>query len=298
MSIWVIATSNDCGDLVAAAVELNQRVSIAYVGENPTLVADDRAAEVLHFPLAEGPAEGRANDVATALQAKGVTGLLAHSAPADLVIAGVVAAHNQLPAYTDVSALQETDGIYRITTLAHSGIAIFEWETARFLAVFPENEAVVVPRVGAPVVEMSGAPTMQLLSHAAVAAEDRDIAFAPAVVGVGRGFAKKEDLEQARQLAELLDAEVGCSRPLAEGTHWFDHGAYIGVSGKKIKPDLYFAIGISGQLSHTVGIREAQKIVAINLDSQSPIFAECDFGVVTDLYDFLPALVGELRRRK
>lgn len=83
---------------------------------------------------------------------------------------------------------------------------------------------------------------------------------------------------------------------MAEGVGWLPKDSYVGVSGQTVKPDLYVAVGVSGQLQHMAGVREARTIVAINNDEHAPIFAHADYGVVGDLYEVLPALVTALGR--
>ncbi|MDR0489080.1 MAG: electron transfer flavoprotein subunit alpha/FixB family protein [Propionibacteriaceae bacterium] len=121
-----------------------------------------------------------------------------------------------------------------------------------------------------------------------------NLAAAKRVIGVGRGFAQEADLEMARELAAKLGGELACSRPMAEGVNWMPVECYLGVSGATIRPDLYLAIGISGQIQHMVGVNRSKVIVAINKDKNAPIFTHADYGVVGDLYDVLPALIQAL----
>ncbi len=118
------------------------------------------------------------------------------------------------------------------------------------------------------------------------------------VVAVGRGIAKQEDLKMIEEFAGLIEAEVGCSRPLAEGVNWFPRERYIGVSGAMLKPELYIAIGISGQIQHMVGCNQARTIFAINKDKAAPIFTQTDYGVAGDLYKLIPALIEKLKAGK
>jgi electron transfer flavoprotein alpha subunit len=116
------------------------------------------------------------------------------------------------------------------------------------------------------------------------------------VVGVGRGLAKQADLALIETLAQALGAEVACSRPIAEGVNWLPRERYLGVSGAVIKPDLYLALGISGQVQHMVGVTDARLIVAINKDKMAPIFAQSDYGIVGDLYKVVPLLMAALEK--
>lgn len=125
-----------------------------------------------------------------------------------------------------------------------------------------------------------------------------NLAAARRVVCVGRGIGDAQTLAIARDLAESLDAELGCTRPVAEEDGLMETNRYIGVSGVSIKPELYLALGLSGQVQHTSGITQADKIIAINKDENAGIFKECDFGLVGDLKEVLPKLTELIRENK
>ena len=117
---------------------------------------------------------------------------------------------------------------------------------------------------------------------------------APRIVGVGRGFDKRDDLPLGEQLAEALGAVVGCTKSLAD-FEWLGEDRIIGLSGAKTAPDLYLGVGVSGQIQHTVGISGAKLIAAVNKDKEAPIFTLADYGLVGDLYEVVPALVERLK---
>jgi len=125
-----------------------------------------------------------------------------------------------------------------------------------------------------------------------------NLAAAKRVVCAGRGLSKQEDMALINDLAQALEAEIGCTRPLAEGLDWLPRERYIGVSGAFVKPDLYLGVGVSGQVQHTVGVTDSRVIVAINKDKNAPIFAQSDYGIVGDLYSVLPLLTKALKERK
>lgn len=122
-----------------------------------------------------------------------------------------------------------------------------------------------------------------------------NLAAAKRVIGVGRGIAKAEDIGMINQLADVIRGEVGCSRPIAEGEKWMPKETYIGVSGLMLAPEIYMAIGISGQVQHTVGINRSKVVIAINKEKTSPIFKQADYGIVGDLYKIVPALIEGLK---
>jgi len=123
-----------------------------------------------------------------------------------------------------------------------------------------------------------------------------DLGKARRVIGIGRGLLAKDDLQMVWNLASALDAEVGCSRPIAEGEHWMDRERYVGVSGVLLKSDIYLALGISGQIQHMVGGNGARTIIAVNKDKNAPIFQYADYGLVGDIYKVVPGLTELLKR--
>lgn len=116
------------------------------------------------------------------------------------------------------------------------------------------------------------------------------------VVSVGRGIGSQENIAIAKALADSIGAEIACSRPVAENEKWMEHERYVGISNLMIKPELYLAVGISGQIQHMVGANGAQTIVAINKDKNAPIFQFADYGIVGDLFKILPELTQQLAK--
>ncbi|HCF49068.1 MAG TPA: electron transfer flavoprotein subunit alpha/FixB family protein [Syntrophomonas sp.] len=123
-----------------------------------------------------------------------------------------------------------------------------------------------------------------------------DLGKADKVVCVGMALDKVEDLQIARDLAEAVGAELGCTRSIAEERHWLPVESYIGISGAVIKPRLYMSMGVSGQIQHVYGIRDAQLIVAIDINEKAPIFKAADYGIVGDLYEVVPLLTEALKK--
>ena len=125
--------------------------------------------------------------------------------------------------------------------------------------------------------------------------EGVDITEADRLVVIGRGLAKQEDISIAQALAAKLGAEVACSRSIAEDYHWLPVERYIGISGQKVKPELYFSLGVSGQVQHVAGIRDSKIIVAIDSNEKAPVFEAADYGIVGDLYEVVPMLIEALK---
>ena len=134
----------------------------------------------------------------------------------------------------------------------------------------------------------------KLVSTSPIEKSGVDLTKSDAVVAAGRGFAEEADLQLARDLADKMGAGLGCSRPLAEGAGWMPTETYIGVSGLMLSPKVYVAAGISGQMQHMVGADRAGVIFAVNKDENAPIFKQCDYGLVGDLKEILPAVTAAL----
>ncbi|MCX9083130.1 MAG: electron transfer flavoprotein subunit alpha/FixB family protein [Candidatus Methanoperedens sp.] len=129
------------------------------------------------------------------------------------------------------------------------------------------------------------------------APQELKIEEADIIISVGRGLKKKEDIKLIESLAQALGGAVGCSRSIAADLKWLPEERWVGLSGHKVKPKLYIAIGISGQVQHIAGIRDAKTIIAINNDPNAPIFKACDYGIVGDLYEIVPKLTEKLKKQ-
>jgi electron transfer flavoprotein alpha subunit len=121
-----------------------------------------------------------------------------------------------------------------------------------------------------------------------------DLAGASVVVAVGRGFAKAEDIELVQPLVKAMNAELGCSRPIAEDFKWLPQERLIGLTGTSVTAGLYLALGISGQVQHLAGIKGAKIVASVNNDGKAPIARNADYVIVGDLYKVIPELVTAL----
>jgi electron transfer flavoprotein alpha subunit len=154
----------------------------------------------------------------------------------------------------------------------------------------------VSPSPAETVTVAAGEPKVSVSENKQAPQGEAGIKSAAKIVSAGRGFTRKEDLAIARDLATALGASLGCSRPLSSDLGWMGEEAHIGLTGAYVHPQLYVAIGISGQLQHVAGIKDSKVIVAINKDAHAPIFQVADYGIVGDLYEVVPALTRALKQ--
>jgi electron transfer flavoprotein alpha subunit len=124
-----------------------------------------------------------------------------------------------------------------------------------------------------------------------------DLTQAEIIVSVGRGIKEQKNIELAKQLADALGGEIAASRPICDAG-WLPMDRQIGSSGQTVAPKLYLALGISGAIQHLVGMKGSRSIIAINKDSEAPIFEIADIAVVGNLFDIVPPLIEELKKAK
>ena len=114
---------------------------------------------------------------------------------------------------------------------------------------------------------------------------------------MGRGIKEQKNIDLAKQLADALGGELAASRPICDNG-WLPMDRQIGSSGQTVAPKLYLALGISGAIQHIVGMKGSRSIVAINKDSEAPIFEIADYAVVGNLFYIVPPLIEEVKKAK
>jgi electron transfer flavoprotein alpha subunit len=156
---------------------------------------------------------------------------------------------------------------------------------------------------GAPQVEMltdpvdTSKPAARVLRRETEKASGPKLEDASIIVSGGRGLGAPENFKMLDELAAELGAAVGASRAVVDAG-WKPYSFQIGQTGKTVKPKVYIALGISGAMQHTVGMKGARTIIAINKDPEAPIFKMADLGVVGDVHKIVPQLIQEVRSRK
>jgi electron transfer flavoprotein alpha subunit len=292
--------------LLTPALELKQSLAqpitaLTLSEMDATELASLGADKVVVLQSADTWVEGFSQAIYAQVSVAGASVLLIGGTLRGKHVASYVAAKLNAGMTTDAKALRIDGGKLLATRVLYAGLAVCEEEVALPAVVTIRARSFLAPAAASTTgaVETCSAKTDDRITVKEVtstSAAGVDITAANKLVAVGRGFRKKEDLGLAEDLGGVLTAELACTRGVAEDDHWLPIERYIGISGQTVKPELYVAVGLSGQVQHMVGCRESKIIVAINNDERSPIFEAADYGLVGDLYEVLPLLTAALRK--
>jgi electron transfer flavoprotein alpha subunit len=296
---------------LALARELGEPVEALLVGDGEA-AAGLGAHGVATVHVAE---DERLAAYAPAAWARCVTDLLDRLEPSAVVAAGTnrgnevlahVAARLGLPFAANCTQVAAGSPL-RLTRIRWGGSLLEEAAlhgSPALLSVAPHMvAAATVNGADAPAIE-SFAPALddadllvQVAEHVETVTSGISLAEAKVIVSGGRGVGSAEGFGILEELAELLDAAVGCSR-VVTSAGWRPHTDQVGQTGTKVSPDLYIACGISGATQHIAGCKGAKKILAINSDAEAPILASADYAVIGDLTEIVPAITAELRKAR
>lgn len=171
--------------------------------------------------------------------------------------------------------------------------------STKIIAVLPNSIDKVTTGGNAEVVSFSTDLPSSGITVKEIKKESTELSLTEAdvVVSAGRGLKGPENWGMVEDLAKELGAATACSRPVAD-IGWRPHHEHVGQTGIAIRPNLYFAIGISGAIQHLAGVNGSKVIVVINTDAEAPFFKAADYGIVGDAFEVVPKLVEAIKKLK
>jgi electron transfer flavoprotein alpha subunit len=220
-------------------------------------------------------------------------------------VAGRLSAKLDRPVLTNVTGLVAGDGLssqhpvfggsHIVTArFTGSGPGIFVIRAKSFTAE-PSGGAVAAV-VAAPVPEAGASNGANITQSHVEERSGPKLDEAAVVVSGGRGLGEAANYALIEELAKLLNGAAGASRAIVDAG-WVPYSHQVGQTGKTVKPTVYVACGISGATQHLVGMKGSKNIIAINKDSEAPIFSVADLGIVGDVHKVLPALIEALKAK-
>jgi electron transfer flavoprotein alpha subunit len=278
--VHVLVAGANCGEAAQAAA--------AIAGVAKVLVAD--AAH-----LGEQLAEALAEQVLAV--AGGYTHVLAPASAFGKNVLPRVAARLDVAQISDVTAVESADTFQRpiyagnaiATVQSSDAVKVMTVRTTAFDATAPTGGAAAIERVAA----AADPGTSSFVGREVAKSERPELAGAKIVVSGGRGMGSAENFKLLEPLADRLGAAMGASRAAVDAGY-APNDWQVGQTGKIVAPQLYVAVGISGAIQHLAGMKDSKVIVAINKDAEAPIFGVADYGLVGDLFQAVPEMVGKL----
>lgn len=286
--------------VVCGSVTAERAAGLGEYGATRAVVAD-------HPALRSSLAQPRVDVLARLYERRRFDSLLFATSTLTADVAGGLAARLEAGLNWDLVSLERRGESLAGTRLALNDSAVVEvtWRRKPELGLVRPGVFEPVRRPGAAEAELERVEVAlaewsagsAVVEYRPVAAEEQPLEEAGVIVTAGRGLGERENLALVEALAAALGGVVGTTMPLVD-RGWCPHSIQVGLTGKRVRPRLYIACGVSGAIQHKVGMDRSGTIVAINTDPNAPIFRFCDLGVIGDVLEVVPALTELIRERR
>lgn len=301
-NIFVISNSvSDLKELSSRAKELTPSVDAFYFGAEEDVKDLSLPVANLYLCKEDGQIfDNYAFDIAEIIKEKEGSVVFVNNTISSRSVAARLATYIEAPTFANVHDPELADeklvfnqtvyggaGIRKITFSDKFGVLTFN---SGSFEVKEEGDTSYEVKT----VDLSQETKIKLIEKTEKKEQSVNLAAAKNIVDAGRGIADEKGLALMEELAKCLNAEIACTRPVAENLKLLPKSQYLGVTGVQIKPSFLFAVGASGQIQHIAGIDKSKFVLALNKDKSAPIFKHCDVGIVGDMHDIIPKIIEKL----
>lgn len=262
------------------------------------------AGKVLHHSderLNQGVIQAYASVLSAAMDETGANILVLANSSLGNPVSARVAIKTDASLVSNVTELPQTDGGFKVKRSIYTGkaFATVTMEKDKKILAIKKNAIELKAGEGEATVEAFNAPLNDSDFATTITATDKAtgevlLPEAEIVVSGGRGMKGPENWNILEDLASVLGAATGCSKPVSD-MGWRPHHEHVGQTGVKVSPQLYVAVGISGAIQHLAGVNSSKNILVINKDPEAPFFSAADYGIVGDAFEVVPKLTEALK---
>lgn len=265
------------------------------------------ASKVLHVNderYNKGVIQAYASVLADAMTKEGADVLVLANSSLGAPVSARVAVKVDASLVSNVTELPDTSAGFKVKRSIYTGKAFanVELSKAKKILAIKKNAAEVKEVGGSANVEAFAGSASDSDFNANITSTEKAtgeilLPEAELVVSGGRGLKGPENWGMIEELAKVLGAATGCSKPVSD-MDWRPHHEHVGQTGVKVSPQLYIAVGISGAIQHLAGVNSSKNIVVINKDPEAPFFKAADYGIVGDAFEVIPKLTEAIKAAK
>lgn len=288
------ALGNDVSVIVLGDIGNDELAGLGKYGASKVIHCDDER-------LNSGIIDAYASVVSQAMESSGADILVLAKSSISDTLAAKVAVKTDASLATNVTELPDTASGFKVKRSIFTGkaFALFDLTKAKKVLCIRKNAVAFKEVDGTASVESFNPELKEEDFRMKITSTEKAtgrilLPEAEIIVSGGRGLKGPENWNLVEDLATLLGAAIGCSKPVSD-MGWRPHHEHVGQTGVKVSPNLYIAIGISGAIQHLAGVNSSKVIVVINKDPEAPFFKAADYGIVGDAFEVVPKLIDTLK---